>query len=224
MTEQFASLRLIVVRHAATHATGVTLNGCGPGAADPPVRSVDDAVAVGERLRAIGVPRDVHLWCSDTRRARQTADGLGFGTPEVDARLNEVDFGQWEGRTPQEAFTDDAEAYLGLWSDPSTAPPQGESLNSVAARVDQWRAGLTATSDGQSHRGGQRSNPAGVTAIAVAHATTVRVLIAGALAVPLAVTQRIAVPAGTFADLRFYPDGCGGMERLESPVPSGSAG
>lgn len=195
-------LRLIVVRHAATRATGAVLNGCGVGADDPPLLSPADAVAIGERLRAIGVRPGVHLWCSATRRARATAEGLGFGSPRVDPRLNEVDFGAWEGRTPADVFATSGEAYLRLWADPLTAPPGGESVAHLSSRLAEWRH--------------ERQQDA--TVIAVGHASTVRVLIGQALAVPSAATQRIGVPAGAFADVRFYPDGAGSVERLESPV------
>ena len=68
-------------------------------------------------------------------RARQTAgaiaDALGLEV-EIDDRLVEMDYGEWDGLSFSEIPAD----ALARWhADPSLVPPGGESLNAVGARM-----------------------------------------------------------------------------------------
>jgi len=118
---------LILVRHGQT-----TLNASGQlvGRLDPPLTDVGrrQAVALGEAVR--GAARVVS---SPLSRARETASLLGLDAPvEVDERWIELDYGEWDGRP----FADvPAEQWAHWRADPSFAPPGGESLDSVGARV-----------------------------------------------------------------------------------------
>lgn len=54
----------------------------------------------------------------------------------VDARLQELDFGAWEGRTNEQLLREDAVALQAFWADPwRFAPTGGESLLVFAERV-----------------------------------------------------------------------------------------
>jgi alpha-ribazole phosphatase len=60
---------------------------------------------------------------------------------EVDPRLQEMDFGAWEGRTAEALMAQEPETLLRFWNDPlSNPPPGGESLLAFSARVlGAWR-------------------------------------------------------------------------------------
>ena len=55
---------------------------------------------------------------------------------EMDARLMEVGFGEWEGRTVEELLATDSERLARFWSDPMRhAPPGGETLTAFRGRI-----------------------------------------------------------------------------------------
>ena len=83
---------------------------------------------VAERLRPL-LPADYALYTSPLRRARLLAEALG--SPQVDARLQEIHFGEWEGRS----FDEIGKAALDAWSAAPLdfAPPGGESPRQMAA-------------------------------------------------------------------------------------------
>ena len=61
----------------------------------------------------------------------------------IDERLDEMDYGAWQGLSKQEAAARDREYFARWQQDPSIGPPLGESPRAVAARaaatVDQLR-------------------------------------------------------------------------------------
>jgi alpha-ribazole phosphatase/probable phosphoglycerate mutase len=102
---------------------------------------------------------------------------------EPDARLIELGFGSWEGRTPDDIRRDDPERLLRFWDDPFTHAPAGaEPLAQFQRRVlDAWREVIAR------HRGRH--------VLIVAHAGVVRTIVAHVLAVPLQRVFRIQVPS-----------------------------
>lgn len=55
---------------------------------------------------------------------------------QLDERLREMDFGDWEGRTAAELMATVPDALARFWQDPlHHGPPQGESLLSLRKRV-----------------------------------------------------------------------------------------
>jgi 2,3-bisphosphoglycerate-dependent phosphoglycerate mutase/probable phosphoglycerate mutase len=95
---------------------------------------VAQAVAAAPDIAKVGPDRIIS---SDLRRARDTADHVGgaCGLPvALDQRLRETHLGEWQGRT----ITDIEQEYPGAiaaWrSDPSWAPPGGESRIDVVRR------------------------------------------------------------------------------------------
>ena len=74
---------------------------------------------------------------SDLRRAADTAEvvGAACGLPvKFDARLRETHLGRWQGRTVAEIERDEPGAIADWRSDPTWAPPGGESRVAVVAR------------------------------------------------------------------------------------------
>jgi broad specificity phosphatase PhoE len=94
------------------------------------------AERLGERLRAL--PPSA-IYTSPLRRTVETAAIIARGTgvpPVIDARLVELNYGEWEGRTFADVKSQDAGLY-GRWDrDPArVAPPEGESGLEAIARV-----------------------------------------------------------------------------------------
>ena len=151
-------MRWIWVRHGETEAN---VKGCYLGHIDSPLtkRGYEQAEIVAERIAEIfekRIPEDVsindaksfsslgevRLYTSDLGRCTETASIIGKrlaveATP--DSRLRELDFGQWEGRTYDEVMCMDQELMRRWYDDPFTlAPPDGETLNQLGHRVDEW--------------------------------------------------------------------------------------
>lgn len=119
-------MALILVRHGRTdaNASGLLLGRrLDPGLDDLGRRQARAlAPVVTDAARAISSP---------LRRARETADALGLPV-EVDERWAEIDYGELDGTPMAEVVP----ATWALWrSDLDFAPPGGESLRDLAARI-----------------------------------------------------------------------------------------
>lgn len=94
-----------------------------------------------------------------------------------------------------------------LWDrwlrDPLVAAPGGESLTDAARRLAPVLTRLV--SSGQPRW------------LLVGHATTVRLIAATALELPLAQSIRITVPPAGYAVVRLWPDGGGCLDQLSAP-------
>lgn len=116
---------LLLVRHGRTeaNAAGLLL-----GRADP---SLDDLGRAQATALARALPSVARVIASPLRRAQETA--AAFGLPvETDDRWIELDYGDWDGLVLKEM---DPAAWERWRGDPSFAPPGGESLVDLAARV-----------------------------------------------------------------------------------------
>lgn len=203
-------LTLIAVRHGSTELTGQVFNGCSSSAPDPPLNS--DGFAQVAHLRRLltswgWLDRVDRTVTSSAQRAFATAEELMGHPAEVDSRLGEVDFGQWEGKSPQLLWQDKREQFLQWQRDPGVAPPGGTALNDAAERLRSWRE--------QVHAEVPRGDRAVI--LAVGHASTVRILVADALGLPLGQISRLAVGPGGAALIRFWADGGSSLEWL---IPS----
>jgi broad specificity phosphatase PhoE len=103
----------------------------------------DHGRAQADRLAYVLAGSDVrHVLTSPLRRARDTAAPIAAAchrAVEVDERLIEIDYGEWEGNR----FGDLEPAVVSRWRrDGEFAPPGGESLVIVADRVasfcEEW--------------------------------------------------------------------------------------
>ncbi|MGB0954615.1 MAG: histidine phosphatase family protein [Panacagrimonas sp.] len=114
------------------------------------------------RLRA-QIPEQAVIWTSPARRCQQLAAQLARGSsrPNIDARLREMDFGQWEMRR----FDDIDRDLIDAWAeDPwGFVPPGGESAEAMHSRVLQFLHDLR-----QRHRQGPT--------LIIAHAGSLRVI------------------------------------------------
>jgi alpha-ribazole phosphatase len=115
---------------------------------------------------------------SPARRCRRLAES--FGAPvSVDARLQELDFGAWDGR----AWDDLPRPALDRWCDDfvNARPPGGESFAALIARAEAFVADLTT----------------GGTVVAVTHAGVIRALLAPRRGLAYTDAFGIAVPPGS---------------------------
>ena len=125
---------------------------------------LDVGVAPGAeaQIGEIAANPDLHgatcVWSSPSRRCRGLAGAIAqaLGVPlTIDPRLQELDFGAWEGR-PWDAI---ARADLDRWAaSPLTfAPPGGESGAALIARISGISRRPTPGSAGLRHRIARRS-------------------------------------------------------------------
>ncbi|NVO21784.1 histidine phosphatase family protein [Donghicola mangrovi] len=123
--------RLYLVRHGPTHVKRLI------GWTDVPADLSDTAALT--RLSA-ALP-DAPVVSSDLLRARTTADAICGGRPRLphDPRLREIHMGAWEDRDWQDVDSAYGDALRDYYEHPGdTAPPEGESWNTLSARV--WSA------------------------------------------------------------------------------------
>ena len=169
--------RLYLVRHGTTQWT---TSGRYSGRSNPALddRGRAEAIALAEWLAARELP-PMPVWTSPLVRCRETAgllcDRLGWPAPRVEPRLQEIDYGAWEGRTRDEIEREQPGAFTDWDADPTRRPPPGgESVADVQMRVrtviDEVR---------QLER-----------VMLVAHRTVSRVLLADLLGVPLSAYRR----------------------------------
>ena len=104
------------------------------GQLDVPLASsfAEEAQAVRETLARqfpAGLPP---IWSSPSLRCRRLAETLDAPF-QIDPRLQELNFGTWEGRTWAELDSPEARHWGDNWQ--TAAPPQGESLDQLLARL-----------------------------------------------------------------------------------------
>jgi broad specificity phosphatase PhoE len=108
--------------------------------------------------------QDLKYVSSPLKRARETMEilratlGLQAHDYEIDARLIEIAYGEWEGLTLQEIEMRDASVLSARERDKwDFAPPGGESYRELANRIDSWYKSLTADTVVAAHGGGVRA-------------------------------------------------------------------
>lgn len=171
---------LVLVRHPEP---AIELGVC-YGRTDVPLAgdAAHAAQAVLERLAALGAPAPRQLVTSPLQRCARLADQLARHfdcTCEVDARLQEIDFGDWEGQ--RWAAID--RVALDAWAADLRCARMhgGESVEQFEARVGDWLSRLHAPWASRSS-----SPPSSV--LAVTHAGVMRMIASLALDEPLETT------------------------------------
>jgi probable phosphoglycerate mutase len=109
-------------------------------------------------------PQDFKYVASPLKRARETMEilrtalGLEAHDYEVDARLIEIAYGEWEGLTLPEIEARNADVLSARERDKwDFAPPGGESYRELADRIRDWYSSLTADTVVAAHGGGVRA-------------------------------------------------------------------
>lgn len=167
--ERSGPAELLLVRHERTRYNEESRY---QGRSDPGLSEAGRERAHG--LRSILEPKvepGDTVWSSSLRRSRETAAILFPGHDRrVDPRLDELDFGEMEGLTSHEARVELGGAFERWARSPETgAPPGGERMSTLEARVREWLREL---------RPGSLN-------VAVTHVVPIRVLTATILQIPL---------------------------------------
>jgi broad specificity phosphatase PhoE len=110
--------------------------------------SEEGAAAIRHMAANVSRQRQTRLVSSDLQRASESARIISLATGchlEIDARLREMNFGAWDGRTWDEILRDDSER-LGAWMERWTeiAAPAGESAHHLLLRAAHWLDELAA--------------------------------------------------------------------------------
>jgi broad specificity phosphatase PhoE len=161
--------RLTLLRHGATAATRR--------ASFPQDEPLEPAALAQARGLAPRLGRHDAVWSSTAPSALETAEALGLVTT-ISPDLDDADAGAWRGRPLEEVGRTEPDALAAWMRNPAVAPPGGESLLDVLARVGRWldeRAGS-----------GQR-------VLTVTHAVVIRAAVVHALMAPPAAAWRIDV-------------------------------
>jgi probable phosphoglycerate mutase len=163
---------------------------------DLPLSRTGRAEAEAAALRAKELGIDVVV-ASPLRRTRETAEivaaALGV-TSELDDDLVELDFGQLEGLTFDEARERQPLAVRRFAGDVTVAAPGGESVADVSARVARARRRIL-------------SRYAGRTVLVVSHVTPIKLLLAAALDVGDEVVHRVFLEAASLCTVAWSSDG-----------------
>jgi len=166
------------------------------GLSDVPLTEVgvQQAAAAGKRLASAGLTAIV---TSPLARAVRTAEEVAAATGapvEADEGFRETDFGAWDGLTFAEV-RERWPAELTAWlADPAVAPPGGESLTDVSARVDSALRRVLAGYEGR-------------TVLIVSHVTPIKTLVAAALLAPLPALYRMHLDVAALCQVDWYADG-----------------
>lgn len=153
-----------------------------------------EAEAAAERAASLGV--DVVV-ASPLRRTRETAEIVAarLGLPVLlDDDLVEMDFGDLEGLTADEARSKHPLATRRVFTEVDVPAPGGESIADVSRRVARARARVL-----REHRG--RS------VLVVSHVTPIKLMLAAGLDVDDAVVHRLFLSAASLSTVAWSTDG-----------------
>ena len=131
-------IKIYACRHGAVKASGLCY-----GQTDVETVQSKEAsiIEIKEALSKLPAPDTV--WTSPLTRCRMLADALG-SPYQIDERLMEVSFGQWEGMSWSDIYQKyphEMDAWGADWY--GVAPPGGESAQMLERRVKDWLKSLT---------------------------------------------------------------------------------
>jgi broad specificity phosphatase PhoE/ribonuclease HI len=163
---------------------------------DLPLSRTGRAEAEAAAVRAGQLGIDVVV-ASPLRRTRETAEivAAGLGLPVgLDDDLIELDFGDLEGLTAEEALAAHPLAVRRFAADVAVRAPGGESVADVSARVARARRRIL-------------DRHAGRTVLVVSHVTPIKLLLAAGLDVGDAVVHRVFLEAASLSTVAWSSDG-----------------
>jgi len=156
---------------------------------------IEQARALGAALASVSLSA---LYSSPLRRARETAalvaEACGLGVVET-PDLAEIDFGELDGLTFEEADTQFRDVYRSWLESPATVRlPDGECLDDVRARASRALTQIV----------GRHPN---ASVAVIAHAGPLRALLAAALMIPDEALFRVAVDHASPSLVEWLDDG-----------------
>lgn len=199
---------LVFLRHGETvHTTDKRFSG--PGGEDPGLteQGWDQARRAADALAADDEPYDAVL-SSPLQRTRETAsvvaDALGLDVVIEDG-FREAAFGAWDGLTLEqvaEKWPDELDGWLDSFS---VAPPGGESIVEVQARVDVALAAVLERYDGKR-------------IVVVSHVNPIKLAVRFCLDAPLDVVNKMQLAPASLTTLSFFESGASALRQL-SAIP-----
>jgi probable phosphomutase (TIGR03848 family) len=186
---------LLLLRHGRT-----TSNADGTLAGRTAVRLDDvgaaQATAAGERLRAIPLAAVVS---SPLERCQQTLSlALPGAVAQIDERLTECGYGDWEGQALKQLVKDPL--WRAVQAHPSAVTFPGPAGESMAAMSSRAVAAVRDWDDRVTHTAG-----AGALWLACSHGDVIKAIVADALGLHLDQFQRIVVEPGSVTVIRYTP-------------------
>lgn len=157
--------------------------------------------------------RDTACWqrivSSPQQRCQPFAEALAstLDVPlQLEPRLREISFGDWEGRRIDELLAENPETLHNFWQDPwRHGPPNGEPMDHFQQRVLAAWAHLLESCRGER-------------VLVVTHGAVIRILLVHVLAAPVHSMQRLQVPFGSLSRIQV---GRAGPQLLFHGVPEG---
>lgn len=135
--------------------------------------------------------------CSPLNRTRQTAEAaaaqLGLDVEVMDG-LIETDFGRWDGLTFAQAQESDPDLHSAWLSDPSVAPPDGETLQQAHRRVKKAREQIQAKYGASN-------------VLVVSHVTPIKSILRQALEAGPSLFKKLHLDLASLSIAEFYADG-----------------
>lgn len=194
--------RLLLIRHAQTDSTAYTLQGRLPGF--PLSRTGEVQALKLQQLLPVELSR---IFTSPLERAKETARlfAAKFGiTPAVDEAFNELDFGDWAGRSFAEL--DGLARWKTFNRNRTTAQaPGGESLSQVKKRAVKRLLELLSTCDGE-------------TLAIVTHCDVIRAALTHFLCAPLESFERIRIDPASLSEIEYFSNNFSRVARLNHPI------
>ena len=185
--------RFILLRHGQTqHSAEQRFSGT----SDPELTDTgrDQARRAADALRKFG--RIDAVVASPQARtqgtARIAAGALGLDVV-VEEGLREIDFGDFEGLTRDEAVARDSAAFDEWQSSPNNAPPSGESLTALHRRVTRTRSKLQERYEGK-------------TVLVVTHMTPVKSFLRQALGAGPELFKHLFLDLASISVVDYYGD------------------
>ncbi|MDK8878305.1 bifunctional RNase H/acid phosphatase [Corynebacterium sp. MSK008] len=185
--------RFILLRHGQTqHSAEQRFSGT----SDPELTDTgrDQARRAADALRKFG-HIDAVVASPQARAqgtARIAAGALGLDVVTEDG-LRELDFGDFEGLTRDEAVARDSSAFDEWQSSPNNAPPGGESLTALHRRVSRTRSKLQERYEGQ-------------TVLVVTHMTPVKSFLRQALGAGPELFKHVFLDLASISVVDYYGD------------------
>lgn len=202
--ERAGATTLVFLRHGRT-MDNVARRYSGPGGTDVGLDEVGRSQVhrSARELRNIDV-----IVASPMRRTMQTARAVAAEL-ELDVvpmpALQEYDSGRWNGLTDTEAARRDPALHAAWLAAPDIAPPGGESLRAVAARVSGAVAEIVAAHGGR-------------TVLVVSHAVPIACALLAALEAPLSSAARLAIRNCSVTRIRYPLAGAPEVDAILLPA------
>lgn len=185
--------RLVLLRHGQTAMSAARVYS-GHTDAELTTIGVAQARAAAAQLAQRGGV-DV-IVSSPLKRCVQTAQAAGkaFGlNVEIIDDLIEMDFGEWEGKTFDEAHATHPQLHSDWIADPTLAPPNGEELAALHRRVTRVRRDLVTRFPGQ-------------TVLVISHVTPIKSLIRETLDAGPHLMSRVFLDLASISVIEFYEE------------------